>query len=435
MKKLFILLLLFSFNNEEGWTQGTFSSEFFEVAIIDNARWNWDDKGTGTNHPGLTTVMRPVPPAGFYVFGDIVTGEPDDNDKTTTIALKPKPGFEHLLAKPTRFSMVWTDKGTGGDRHDFQFSRIECPSGYVALGMVGGHRGFWQPEIVFPECRCIKETYEYKGKTHYLVKPAQYESEAAFDGKEKGDAVPVKGFYDDKGSGADTDVELFKVAAGETVGKDYLLIPVNSFYASSQYDKFPTGDPYALVLYSDISKFFSKKNKKPELPKLTSRTHTPTGQPIVQRDTVPFYLVKDAHYNSTIEQLQKSPTYIITRTSYYKPVTKTYSQANDSRLTWSLEQSQSTEQSNNWDYNFEVGGSVTVGGEASLKPIGIGASASVSMTASFSQGFGYSWGGASSEGSSTTSSLDVPVKYNQLGVIYQVVTDYTAKRKDGTLVR
>jgi len=103
-----------------------------EILLCNRFTKIWDSKGTGAK-AGSISFFRPVPPAGYYCFGDLaqrllfppslflyilltsITRTPFSMPKNgCVLALKDvtPQGSTPLLVKPTGFSKVWDTRGT-----------------------------------------------------------------------------------------------------------------------------------------------------------------------------------------------------------------------------------------------------------------------------------------------------------------------------------
>lgn len=345
-------LTLLCFNLE---AQVKFETEFFEIEYTKNKEFIWNDKGSGGADKDIS-IMRPKASKGFFILGDMVGNRGNDEKKEEyySIALKPKSGYEDLLKAPKSYKWVWDDSGTGAD-NDCGIWELVCPKGYVALGMIATKGNDPEMPKKRKDCKCVKKTAIFEGKPKRIVKEAYYISDIK---------TGVKGFWNDKDTGSDDDVSIFKTGYKKDlrVPPNTLLLTPNTFFAGEESEKFPKNIPYTLMIF-DKSGDKAPPIIKPNLPKLNS-TEAPTNsisQPVSYQ--IPFFMVQDDEYPSAIAQAEKSPFYTVKRSTYYTPVTTILATADDTQLTWSVEKSNenSTDYSNS--LGLELTSSITVGAE------------------------------------------------------------------------
>ncbi|MBL8892403.1 MAG: Vps62-related protein [Planctomycetaceae bacterium] len=434
-------------------TGAQFTTEFFDVVYtiygVNPQIKGWDststksERGVYLNMPNrgylLDGPLLQVIPSdymllGDYGYGDKVEKEGSDEQKKGAhynIALRAKAKYrdQNLLAAPVRFEQVWTDKGSGATK-DVAIWRMIPPDGYVALGMVFTNGP--APDLNGPY-RCVKETANFTNKegvvdTKSLVWECGYVSDS--DSEEK----PL-GFWDDRGSGVEADVALYKIGVSKEFKppKSTVLLIPNVFFATNEYGKFPNDKPFVLTLFAEDSGV-SDRRKEPTLPQLTSLQEKLEPVMLTDTFTLPYYKIKDDKYSSSIEQALMCPFYTVTRTSYYHPVVDTIGAANDSKISWSVEKSNSA--SSNWSVgaSIEISAGFAIEATGSVNPLGVGGSTTVTKSAGIAITGSTGFGGETSTGTAQTGSLEVPVNNGQRGVIFEVRQEYVVKRSNGTEV-
>jgi len=158
----------------------------------------YNDKGSGANLDGA--FYRPTATDGFYILGDYAQGNyQPPSFPSITIKVTNDDPTNPVLAPPLTYIQVWNDKGSGADMDGSIWMPVP-PSGYVALGAVS-QNGYNQPDV--PQLRCMRFD---------LVTAAEF-----------GQLI-----WNDKGSGANEDVEI------------YSIVGLTTFYAQGNYNA-PTG--------------------------------------------------------------------------------------------------------------------------------------------------------------------------------------------------
>jgi len=125
--------------------------------LTDQFEFVWNDKGSnGLQH---ATVYRPLPPAGYKIFGYYIQGD-YNAPKGKAVAVKISSDFEKegLLGYPSGYTCIWHDEGgnTGG-----AIWRPIPPLGYRCLGdvLTPGRSEPDRKEIV-----CVRESLVTEGK-------------------------------------------------------------------------------------------------------------------------------------------------------------------------------------------------------------------------------------------------------------------------------
>ncbi len=165
----------------------------------------WWDKGSGGDQDG--SYWRPKLPSGYFALGHC--GQSGYGSPTQPmIVVKPVAGFENAIARPTDYTPIWNDSGSGADM-DGSFWLPIPPAGYVACGVVanGSHSKPSVNEVV-----CIHES---------LTVPA----------------ISGNPIWLDKGTGAHRDVGTWRINHKNAEGID-----ANTFYAVSSHSV-PGSDP------------------------------------------------------------------------------------------------------------------------------------------------------------------------------------------------
>lgn len=436
MKNSFNLLMLFLLIGFFAKAQTpSLSSDFFDIQIIDRSTEVWDDNGSGADRD--ISIWQPTPPSGYYSFGHMLHKEknPSSHEMPITIVVRPRPGYENLLARPIGYEEVWNDAGSGADR-DVRIFRIKCPSGYKALGMVASN-GARQPND--PNCRCIRETARKNGETHSLLYAASYASEEEMDPESRAKNEKIA-FWDDAGSGADDDVSLWKsiIAQANNHTKTVGITP-NTFFASNDHHKTPGDSPYALVLKFSGADFTAKTTKSPKRPKLTSNRIPSEVELKANQEreeyTIPFFAVVDPRFNSQLEQFRASPTYKVVRTINYRPIQSLQGDPVNGgeqqyRLRVGLSETDSYEHSAG--ATFGITTTIEKGGGVSAEVAE--AKAKVSVSFSLTLSYSYSWGGATTKSTDETFVTTLKVNPGCYGALFQLVSTYQIYRQDGTEV-
>jgi hypothetical protein len=148
------------------------------VKPVLNELWVYDDRGSGADRD--VSVWRPnvAKYPGYYSLGDVAV--PFYGPHNMQALLVSTGSGSNVLAPPVDYTLVWNDKGSGGDS-DGSFWKPIAPAGYTCLGTVTV-RGYTKPSTDL--IRCVKSEY---------VLPAN----ATF-------------IWSDRGSGADMDVTLYR---------------------------------------------------------------------------------------------------------------------------------------------------------------------------------------------------------------------------------
>ncbi|WP_047237690.1 Vps62-related protein [Chromobacterium subtsugae] len=168
----------------------------------------YTDKGTGSAKD--VSIWRPAPTnPNQYIIGDHAQGDhgKSGSGAIQVVEVENDDGSAPLLALPIDYTLIWTDKGSGGSS-DGSIWLPNAPAGYVAIGSVA-QSDYSKPYI--PNYRCIRRD---------LV------SETS-----AGDLI-----WNDEKSGAELDVSLYAIASAP-----------GAFYANKGYGR-PSGPFYCIKL-------------------------------------------------------------------------------------------------------------------------------------------------------------------------------------------
>lgn len=158
----------------------------------------FSDKGSGAKHDIQIWIPNVSKNPGYYSLGDVGVDNYDDSPPNIFLIK----GIDGDLAKPTGYSRVWKDTGSGA-KDDFSFWKPTAPNGYKCLGHVG-QKGYDEPST--DRIRCVKENYVRSGQASWL--------------------------WNDKKSGAKKDVSLYESLSKDD---DKLGISLNLFLSQDNY--------------------------------------------------------------------------------------------------------------------------------------------------------------------------------------------------------
>ena len=152
------------------------------VSTTSQYTWLYNDRGTGANMD--VSIWRPLPADNtFSIVGDYAQNNYYDPAGTSLIvkAINDDPS-NPLLKPPINYSEIWDDKGSGGT-HDGSIWWPVPPDGYLSLGFVG-QNGYSKPFI--PNYACVRKDFCKDSVSGLLI-------------------------WNDKGSGANKDVSIYKL--------------------------------------------------------------------------------------------------------------------------------------------------------------------------------------------------------------------------------
>ncbi len=167
----------------------------------------FNDRGSGAYRD--MTASRVQLSEGWFAVADVVEarhGAPVSN------AIRVRELSPGSLARPTGFTWVWNDRGTGS-AVDYSFWRPDCPEPYVALGHVA-ILGHGLPPRTADLFRCVHRS---------LVEPSR---------------IDHNWIWSDQGSGGDHDVSIWAIRGACPMA--------NGFFAQQGYDA-PTEPVYRLA--------------------------------------------------------------------------------------------------------------------------------------------------------------------------------------------
>ncbi|MDX1519345.1 MAG: Vps62-related protein [Gammaproteobacteria bacterium] len=120
-------------------------------------RLAWHDRGSGGDND--LSVYTPVVPAGFYMISGYAQGDYDAPRQCVT-AVRPSPTNPDtgapLLVSPSRWQLIWMDKGTGANMDGSIWQAVPPHDDYACIGHVG-QTGYQPPKISSYRClhKCL----------------------------------------------------------------------------------------------------------------------------------------------------------------------------------------------------------------------------------------------------------------------------------------
>lgn len=157
-------------------------SSSLEAAWAPGLTWIYDDDGSGADED--LSVWSPDLSAlpGFVPLGDrAVRSHTAPGDGVAVV----KDSVPNALSRPLGYSLVWDDKGSGGD-HDLSLWMPVAPPGYTALGYVATSSYNEKPSL--DAVRCVHDSYLTAASPLWI--------------------------WDDDGSGADWDCGIWQPGSG-----------------------------------------------------------------------------------------------------------------------------------------------------------------------------------------------------------------------------
>ena len=174
----------------------------------------WRDAGSGANMDGAIWRVKNYQ-SDYCSLGDVATrGWRSPSAKAVLVSLRNPGALMNPLINPTSFSLVWNDRGSGADA-DVAIYKMNAPSGYTCLGDVAVNSHSTKPD--HKKYCCVQN--EYVGQANF------------------------KHTWNDKGSGADSDVSLWTVIRA---GGDALGLNAGTFVSVSGYTKPGSSAAYLL---------------------------------------------------------------------------------------------------------------------------------------------------------------------------------------------
>ncbi|POR37266.1 DUF946 domain-containing protein [Tolypocladium paradoxum] len=216
------------------------------VTLTSAYDWVWSDTGSGAARDA--TFWQPKPQGTLRAVGSVGIGNYSDiNGKRASLLVgvnpnKPPVGGKPAVAAPTGYTLIWTDKKSGG-RHNGSFWRPNPPSGYVSLGDVA--QGNWDMPRV-DKVWCVRRD---------LVREAKYAPNS---------------LWDDKKSGAEKDVSCWDMLPDSigVTGAENIPIRADAYRAHQSYSRPDINLAWVLAL--PIPKDF--KRFEAAVPKITPST-------------------------------------------------------------------------------------------------------------------------------------------------------------------
>jgi hypothetical protein len=366
-----------------------------EIGFTTSFRLMWNDERSGGSLDGA--YWRPIiPPTmpGFYPLGDLGWKGYGDVNGQAFIAIvhdKGTGGNRPALKPPLKFEEVWSDHKSGAKR-DGSMWRPVPPEGYVALGLVC-NAGYSEPS---PEVmRCVRAD---------LVVPA----------------IPGELIWDDRNTGASRDFGSWEIdAPGAPEGEIYFT--PGTFIGQASHTK-PVRDNNAYALRLRLKE--TAPTNQMALPKLMNCEVPGLYAPdtLVTRADLPWFAVRDPNL-SPLEQLAKSPTYLLERTNRFKLIDHAY---NDTTLTQDLEWKHIVGTSLEKATSFTSTTGIELGVEAK---VGV-AKVSFKLTQSFT----YSEGTTRAWSETTEHTVQAHVPSHAALAAYHVESSYILYRQDGSKV-
>ena len=180
---------------------------------------SWNDKGSGSSFNVQT--WNPNPPKGYFSVGSCAESSAQSwiygsSPRETVVVLKDvSDSGDIALKNPKDFSLVWKDSGSGAEK-DGSFWRPIAPESYVALGDVAV-LGYGKPSL--NTIMCVHTNLVLQGRCGPEI-------------------------WDDKSSGAQKDVSLWRTAIQPQTSLYYL--PVGTFITSGSHS--PPNDSLFKIL-------------------------------------------------------------------------------------------------------------------------------------------------------------------------------------------
>jgi hypothetical protein len=378
--------------------QDKFQYKDLVIGFTTNFECRWHDMGSGGKYNGA--FWHPIIPPDMADFHPIGTlgwpGYGDINGMAVIAVVKDANGDKgDALRKPTKYELVWNDKGSGAKYNGSMWRPIP-PEGYVALGLVCNKD--WGPPP--PEdVRCVRSD---------LVVSAM-----------PGDCIWV-----DTETGSDTDFGAWGIWAPGAPAAGEILFSPGTFIGWTSHLK-PTTDPNAYALLLPIQQETPPDNSTPPAPILHDYSRpTPYEQDTVAYSSIlPWFTVKDPNLTPAA-QLVKSPKYRLERKDHYKLIDHGYNDTSETQeFNWSFTTGTSEEKAK----TFSETTSIELGGEWQI-------SGTFKFSAKLNQSFTYTE--TTTEGWSTavTKQITVKVPPGKAVAAYSIQSTYRLFRADGSQV-
>lgn len=266
----------------------------------------WDTDGLRAK-PASFWHPTPAPDAlpGYFPLGDVVARGHGNINGNRVVAVvceadtaSSDPTKGKALRRPDDYELIWKDSGSGSKR-DLSIWRPIPPEGYVALGSVCSSD---HEKPSFNAVRCVREDLVIASNTSDLA-------------------------WDDKGSGARRRVSTWS-AVPPVAAPGEIHLASGSFVGLSDYNKPANFPVYCLRL-----KIGLQVNPRPMAPLLCAETPAPVVSPDNPSyiAILPWFTIRDPRF-SRIEQLSRSPFYLLERTDQYLLVGYANNTENQSRI-------------------------------------------------------------------------------------------------------
>lgn len=248
------------------------------VTLTTEYDWVYDDSGSKAKrniniwHPKSQGTLRPLGSIG-------ISGNYVDNANGKRAALLvgvnpsvPATGGRPAVAAPTSWTKVWDDEKSGG-KHNGSFWRPTPPSGYVALGDVGGKQ--WNPNPM-PSIWCVREDLATLAK------------------------LKTSSIWDDAGSGAKKDCSIWEILPNPTgvSGAEKLPIFSGTFRSHDRHTK-----PDAIVRVPILNLPKDYKRFEAPVPTITPSNIPYTGEVFAETEQCGVTLPLTAFFEATDQRI------------------------------------------------------------------------------------------------------------------------------------
>lgn len=376
-----------------------------DLAVTSRFGWVWDDRGSGANRDGAFFVPQMNIfdwLAGWRILAQVGRpGYASIDNQTTALIARGANASDQMLKAPVDFQLIWKDKGSGA-KADGSVWRPVPPEGYVALGDV--FQGSWdKPNPA--SYACVRK--EFGGR--------RYVREA-----EIGSSI-----WDDRGSGADADVAVWRVQAPgyPSDSVERLILDLDAFVAGNQYGVKPSRTVWVLDLPALVV-----KRTPPQVPVLAShREPDPIAQITDRAVTVPATVIKDPSKTAEWQALH-SPFYTLERRVNY--TLKMFRNNQNGTVEQNDSQAITTGVTTERSEEFSKRTSVTVSASAGIQLKAFSASVETSVTTEL--GYSTRYGVSQLQQETKTWSLNTPPRSS--GALWAATHEIFAIRKDGDTV-
>lgn len=316
--------------------------QFGDLIIAFTSSFNlmYNDRGSGASKDGA--FWHPVPPAGFNALGGVGVSNYDDingNDWALCVKAAENPSLPNPILPPLDYDLIWADHGSGAEM-DGSCWRPKAPEGYVSLGDVFV-TGYNKPGLDMVVC--VRKDYTNEG-------------------------VLGNEIWNDRGSGAPADIDVFAVATPKSVDIESQIgyFSPNTYVANNRYAPI-VGSCLVLPLISET-------NAVPQPFLESTNVPGPTPKIVDRKLCVPFTAVTD-NEKSVGWKVANSPFYYIEREAQYELVLFDFNQqSHDQSIEKTITEGTTKEQRE----TFSETSGISVSVEAGIEAIGLTVSASYS---------------------------------------------------------